>query len=269
MAWQCKLFHYSCVTRLGIRPVFIVHELDRDWHPYYSEIVETGGVVRPAPSFRRTTSGDDYSPRNTAGTLLQAAAIGYGPNDFIVLCDPDMIFLHRPTLPQTLSAERCAHVDYDTEDVRDAARQLGITSDLLNRRKREVECSVPHVIPVADARRIAEAWLEAIDAFRPGNWQTSMYGFGLTLIRLGLKLELTRLVALNDQPANEVGNAGIIHYSYGDDSWNKRHYWYPDKAPNVWKPTVRFPRHTIRGEIISQIEEAAAFYEKRAFNDGG
>ncbi len=266
MAWQCKLFHYSCVTRLGIRPVFIVHELDRDWHPYYSEIVAAGGIVRRAPSYRRTKNGDDYSPRNTAGSLVQAAAIGYRANDFIVLCDPDMIFLRRPELPRTLSAERCSHVDYDAPEVRDAARQLGITPDLLNRRKREVECSVPHVIPVADASRIAEGWLEAIDAFRPGNWQISMYAFGLALIRLDLPLKLTRFVALNVQQARDVGDADIIHYSYGDENWNKRHYWYPEKAPNVWKPTARFPRRTILGEIISQIEEANGFYKTRVFN---
>lgn len=265
VAWQCKLFHYSCVTRLGIRPVFIVHELDEEWHPYYAEIVAAGGIVRSAPSYRRTKNGDDYCPRNTAGTLLQASAIDYNGEDFIVLCDPDMIFLRRPALPRTLAAEQCAHVDYDTEDVRNAARHLGIASDLLDRRKREVECSVPHVIPVNDAGRIAEAWLEAIDAFEPGNWQISMYAFGLALIRLRLRLRLTRMVALNDHHPQNVGNADIIHYSYGQKKWDKRHYWTHENVSNVWKPTVRYPRRTVMGEIISQIKEANAFYETKVF----
>lgn len=263
MAWQCKLFHYSCVTRLGLRPVFVVHELDREWHPYYFDIVAAGGIVRSAPSYRRTKNGDDYSPRNTAGTLLQAAEIGYSRNDFIVLCDPDMIFLREIVLPQTLAAEGCSHLDYDERRVRNAARRLGITSALLNRRKEEVECSVPHVIPVAYARRLAEVWLEAIDAFRPGDWQISMYAFGLAVIKLDLQVKLTRLVALNDEPHIEVGDADIIHYSYGDKTWNKRDYWTREEAPAVWKPAVHFPRRTILGEIISQIEEAGVFYENK------
>lgn len=263
MAWQCRLFHYSCVTRLGLRPVFVVHELEREWHPYYFDIVAAGGIVRSAPSYRRTKNGDDYSPRNTAGTLLQAAEIGYSRNDFIVVCDPDMIFLRRFTLPGTLSSEGCSNLNYDKRKVRNAARRLGITSDLLDRRKQEVECSVPHVIPVAYARSLAEAWLEAIDAFRPGEWQTSMYAFGLAVIKLGLELKLTRLVALNNEQYADVGDADIIHYSYGDKTWSKRHYWTSKQAPKVWKPTVRFPRRTILGEIISQIDEAGVFYKNK------
>jgi hypothetical protein len=263
MAWQSRLFYYSCVTHLGLRPIFIVHDLEPEWHPYYLDVVAAGGIVRSAPSYRKTRNGDDYSPRNTAGTLLQAAEIGYSRNDFIVVCDPDMIFLRRLTLPQTLAAEGCSNLNYDKREVRRAARRLGISSDLLDRRKKEVECSVPHVIPVSQARRLAEVWLEAIDAFRPGEWQISMYAFGLAVIKLGLELRLTNQVALNDEQYVDVGDAAVIHYSYGDRTWNKRHYWTREQAPRVWQPTIQFPRRTILGEIISQIDEAGAFYRKK------
>lgn len=263
MAWQCRLFYYSCVTHLKLRPIFIVHELEQEWHPYYRDIVAAGGVVRSAPSFRKTRNGDDYSPRNTAGTLLQMAEIGYGPDDFIVVCDPDMVFLRPLNLPRTFAAESISNLDYDKRVVRQAARRLGISSDLLNRRKKEVECSVPHVVPVSQARRFAEAWLEAIDAFPPGEWQISMYAFGLAVIKLGLKLELTNLVALNDEQYVDVGDAAIIHYSYGDRTWNKRDYWTREQAPRVWETTLQFPRRIILGEIISQIQEAGAFYRNK------
>ncbi len=70
LAWQCKLFHYSCVSRLEQTPLFVVHERDKDWRTEFKEIVNIGGKVRAAPSYR---ASNGYSPRNTAGSLLQAA----------------------------------------------------------------------------------------------------------------------------------------------------------------------------------------------------
>src|SRR5258705_141738 len=133
MAWQCKLFHYSCVAHLGLIPVFIVHELDRRWHRYFQDI----------------------------------------------------------------------------------------DADTLGNGSHAVECAVPHVVPVRYAANLAERWLEAIDAFRPGVWQTSMYAFGFAVLKLKLALSLTRFVALNDEPYERVGRASIIQYSYGNERWNK------------------------------------------------
>jgi hypothetical protein len=125
MAWQCKLFYYSCVTHLGANPVFIVHELDRRWHRYFRDIVAAGGIVRSAPTYRQTANGYDYSPRNTAGTLVQAAMIGYSSGDFIVLCDADMIFLRKIRFPATFAAEGCTNLDYEDKRVRAAAVKFG------------------------------------------------------------------------------------------------------------------------------------------------
>lgn len=265
MAWQCKLFHFSCVQHLGRRPVFIVHALNPDWHPYFCDIVAAGGVVRGAPSYRAMANGHDYSPRNTAGTLLQAGLIGYPKDDFVVLCDADMIFLRNVAFPCTLAAESCANLDYDQEPVRAAAVRFGIEHRLLDKRKHSIECAVPHVVPVRSAATLAKTWLEAIDCFEPGVWQTSMYAFGFAALRLNLKIALTRLVALNDEPDEKVGRAKIIHYAYGDKKWNKRNYWHSGNLHKVWRPSVDAQGGTVSGEIVSQIRAAATFYANSSY----
>jgi hypothetical protein len=164
----------------------VVHERERDWLSDFKDIVNRGGKVRGAPTYR-SASTPNYSPRNTAGTLLQAAMIGYHRDDFIVLFDPDMIFLRKPTFLKRLAAEHYSFLDLRPE-VRDAAAKLGINSQVLNRRSKEVSCGVPYVVPVAAARELAEAWLEAIDSFTPCPLEISMYSFGLAVMKLGLKL---------------------------------------------------------------------------------
>lgn len=261
LAWQCKLFHYSCVTRVKQTPLFVVHERDRDWQPDFKEIVKTGGRVRSAPTYR-SVRARAYSPRNTAGTLLQAAMIGYHPNDFIVLCDPDMIFVRKPAFLKRLAAEHYSYLDARPE-VRQAAHKLGISDGLLKRRSKELSCGVPYVIPVAQARELAEAWLKAIDSFTPGPLEISMYSFGLAVIKLGLKLDLTRLVITNHQAFDSVNSANIIHYCYGNDVWNKRRYFSGRMASKVWHPTADTRSGTVVGEIVSQIREARDFYSRQ------
>lgn len=267
LAWQCKLFHHSCVSRLGQCPVFLVHQWDQNWHPDFVDIVNAGGIVRSVPSYRMTGAGEDYSPRNTAGTLLQASMMGYSRSDFIVLCDPDMIFVRRPTFPSRLSAEYYSYLNYDQKDVRAAARRLGITAEQLEQRKRDVSCGVPHVIPVACARDLAELWLEAIDAFTPGLWEISMYAFGLAVIKLGLTLELTNLVTINYASDHPLGRADVVHYCHGDDRWSKRSYFSNRLGKRVWDAPVQASRGTVLSEIVSQIREARSFYS--TYNGSG
>ncbi|MGI9065361.1 MAG: hypothetical protein ACR2HX_03025 [Pyrinomonadaceae bacterium] len=260
LAWQCKLFHYSCVSRLQQTPLFVVHERDRDWRPDFKEIVNSGGRVRAAPSY--LTTKPCYSPRNTAGTLLQAATIGYNRNDFIVLCDPDMLFVRKAPFLKRLAAEHYSYLDCRAE-VREAARKLCISDVLLQQRKREVSCGVPYVVPVAQARELGEAWLEAIDSFEPGLLEISMYSFGLAVMKLGLKLVLTGLVVTNYKDLDAVKSADIIHYCYGNDVWNKRHYYSSPMSSKVWLPPTKTRSGTVLGEIVSQLHEAGEFYSKQ------
>ena len=259
LAWQAKLFYFSCITRLKHTPTIIVHERGSEWHPDFEDLVKAGGTVRSAPSYRVTAHGDDYVPRNTAGTLLHAAQTCAEQDEFIVLCDPDMIFVRQPEFLKSLSGEHYGYMNYDREPVAIAAEKMGIALKLIDSQKAELSCGVPYVIPVADAYRLAEVWLEAIDAFPPRQWEDSMHAFGLAVVKLGLKVTLTHIMSHNYWP-DEMLYGDIIHYCYGDDSWSKRHYFTEDKVRRVWTPTVEAKRGTILGEILSQIQEARDFY---------
>jgi len=54
---------------------------------------------------------------------------------------------------------------------------------MIEAQKGELRCGVPYVIPVSDAGRLAELWLEAIDAFPPRRWEDNMYAFGLAVAK--------------------------------------------------------------------------------------
>jgi hypothetical protein len=247
---------------MGQTPLFVVHERDRDWRPEFKEIVDSGGRVRAAPAYRTTKGGADYSARNTAGTLLNAATIGYHRDDFIVLCDPDMIFVRKATFPKRLAAQHYSYLDCGPE-VRAAARRLGISEVVLQKRRREISCGVPYIVPVAQARELGEAWLEAIDSFTPGPLEISMYSFGLAVIKLGLKMVLTESVTTNYRELDSVGSADIIHYCYGSDVWDKRHYFSSRMAAKVWYPSVSGRSGTVLQQIVSQLCETEDFFSRK------
>lgn len=257
-AWQTKLFYYSCVTRLNHQPIIIVHETGEKWHPDFYDLVKAGGIVRTAPSYRATRAYN-YYPRNTAGTLFHAVEFCDSQDDFIVLFDSDMIFLRQPWFPESLAAASYTNMNYDRDEVRIAGERLSIAPELLAARTKALCCGVPYVIPTADARLVADTWLEAIDAFPRLTQGDMMHAFGLAIVKLGLEVILTRTVVLNFWPY-EKPSADVIHYGYGDDTWDKRHYFTSEQARNVWKPAVEAPSDTILGEILAQIREAADFY---------
>lgn len=257
-AWQSKLFYYSCVTRLDHQPIIIVHDTGEQWHHDFCDLVKAGAIVRRAPSYR-AGHAYNYYPRNTAGTLIHAVEHCDLRDEFIVLFDSDMIFLRQPWFPESLAATSYTNMNYDRDEVRIAADRLSLPRDVLAARTEELCCGVPYVIPTSEARLLANKWLGAIDAFPRLTQGDMMHAFGLAVIQLGLEVTLTHTVDLNYWPY-ERPNADVIHYGYGDDTWDKRHYFTSSQARNVWKPAVDAPRGTILGEILAQIREAAAFY---------
>src|SRR5260370_18957139 len=92
IGWQCKLFYYSCVTRMKHQPIIIVHDSGADWHPYFRDLAKAGCSIYGAPGYRTNALGDEYAPRNTAGSLIRAAEIFSGQDVLILLCAPDMVF---------------------------------------------------------------------------------------------------------------------------------------------------------------------------------
>jgi hypothetical protein len=261
-AWQAKLFCYSCLHLLQHSPLIIVHDgSGKPLHRDYQSILKAGGAVQSVPNYRTTGHGDDYFPRNTAGTLLHAAEMCDGENEFIVLCDPDMILVCRPDFPSTLSGDFYAYMNYDREVVDIAAQAIGVTREMIEAQKQELRCGVPYVIPVSEARSLAELWLEAIDSFPPRRWEDNMHAFGLAVAKMDLKVTLTQLADHNYWPDNLVERE-MIHYCYGDEVWNKRDFLTDEEAQSVWEPQTIAREGTILSEIFRQLREAREFYDK-------
>ncbi len=255
--WQSKLFYFSSVTRLNHQPTFIVHESGRDWHPDFIDLARAGATVRSAPSYAESVQ-DYYQPRNTAGTLIHAAEMCRN-DELIVLCDADMIFLGGPDFPVTLSANFYSYLDYDGAEVVAAAQNFKLGRARLAEQKEELRGGVPYVIPAAVAGRLGKSWLEAVDAFPPRSWIDIMHAFGLAVVKLGLRVVRTDMVDVDFRPRERVRHK-IIHYCYGDETWEKRTFYEEERAKDVWFPKVQAKRGTILGEVLSQILEARNFY---------
>lgn len=261
MAWQAKLLHYSSVSRLNRTPLFVVHGSGGELHPGFRDILKAGGAVLGAPNYKVTKHGDTYPPRNTPGTLRHTAEAYSGQYDFFILCDPDMIFVRPPDFPETLSGDYYSYMNFDQSFVVAARQMLGIPPGELDARKDGLRCGCPYTVPAESAGVLADAWLAAVDALPPRTWEDVMYAFGLAAVKLGLGVTLTRTAQTNYWP-DAKQEAAVIHYCYGDEAWNKRHYFTEEQAPRVWNPRARAPRETVLGEILVQIGEAQSFYLK-------
>ena len=262
MAWQAKLAHFSCLTRLGQAPLVVVHERDGAALPDLADIVRTGGDVLHAPSYRTTSRGFRYAARNTAGTLLEAARALGTDAETLVLCDADIVFARRPRFGRALSGAAYTYLDFTQPFVRTAMRRLGIAPHRLARYGSRLRCGIPYVIPRRHAEPLARAWLEAIDAFVPPRWEAVMYAFGLAAVRLGLRPRRTRMVATNDDPDDPI-RAPIVHYCYDNVGWSKRDYVSPRAARRVWTPPPGAGPRTVLGEVFRQLREARRFFAER------
>jgi hypothetical protein len=259
IAWQCKLFHYSSVSRLKQLPLFIVHETKEALSPDFYEIIRAGGTVRVVPNYRRVPHGDEYPCRNIPASLLHAAEF-CREDEQIVLCDPDMLFARDPRFPASLAGCFYSYIDFDRDFVEPARLKMNISREAIDARKEELRCGGPYVVPWEVARPLAKVWLEAVEAFEPRRWEDVMYAYGLAVIKLGLRSRLLHLVDTNHKQLSPLDSA-IIHYCYGDERWNKRQYFQPEKAQRVWQTEASAPRETILGEILTQIKEASDFYQ--------
>ena len=264
MGWQCKLFYYSCVTRMNHQPLIIVHESESDWHPDFYDLARAGCAIDHAPNYRANPFRDEYPPRNTAGSLIRAAELFAGQDALIVLCDPDMIFVRPAEFPELLSGDFITYMNYDRDFVSDALRELGMNREQLEPQKNSLCCGVPYVIPITEAHALASTWLEAVEAFPRRRWEDIMYAFGLAVVKLGLKLNVTHLADHNYWPDEKV-KAPMIHYAYGDERWTKRNYFRDEQVHELWNPPADVQSGTIRGEVLTQIREANEFYGDAGF----
>lgn len=260
MAWQAKVFHYSCVTYLHHTPIVVVHDLDEELHPYFRDIARAGGLICPAPAYRVARHGGIYCARNTPASLLHALDVRLPGDEYFVLCDPDLIFLREPELPAALYGSFYDSLDFRQAWVQDAARAFGVSVEEMLRRE-ELRCGVPHVVPVRDARRFAETWIDAIDVFQPDvDWSISMFAFGIAAMKLGHEVACSAVMQTNwDQAATPA--RPVIHYAFGDERWNKRHFMYADQVARVWDAWIEPAEEgTVLGEVLRQIQGARDFY---------
>jgi hypothetical protein len=272
LAWQCKLFYFSCVSRAKQQPIVIVHETESDWHPDFFELAKTGCAVYSAPNYRTSAGGDNLPGRNHAGSLMKAAEICKGQAEFIALCDPDMLFVRATDFLDCLSAEFSSFMDYDQGYIEKARLRFGLEREALDAKKDKLTVAVPYVIPTTLALEFGRTWLQAIDAFplrkdRNDTGSTGevkrrhvvMHGFGLTVVKLGLEIEMTHLVDHNYWQDEQL-RAPMIHYAYGDERWNKRNYFTDEQIRGVWHPEATAADGTILSEMICQLRQAGDFY---------
>ena len=260
MAWQCKLFHYSCTSRVGVTPTFFVHDSGKKWHSGFRDIVGAGGFVRGVPSYALTGGSYIYKPRNTPGTLLHAAEIFGTRDDYFVLCDPDMLFLGKPSFTTPLSANFYSYMNYDDDRTLLAAERCGVSpNEILNRE--ELRCGVPYVIAAKSAKQLAEAWLDAIDQFPEGMWESIMYALGLAVVRLKMPISLTHIVGRKCR-MTEKPDGDMIHYCYSGDMWDKRAFFTEQESSAVWVSAPDARKGTIMAHILAQLAEARTFYSR-------
>lgn len=283
MAWQCKLFYFSCVTRLNQQPTIIVHETGTPWCSGFYDLVKAGCAVQTAPNYRTAANGDDLPGRNHPGSLIKAAEICGGRDEFIALCDPDLIFVQATDFLDCLSAEFSSFMDYDRELVQEARLRFGIQRQELDAKKEKLGVAVPYVVPTTLASEFGRTWLQAIDVFPSRDWENAqtlirppgspvyerrhvvMYAFGLAVVKLGLEIEVTHLVDHNYWPDEPV-RASIIHYAYGDERWDKRRYSTAEQGRTVWDPQAQVAEGTIISEVFSQLRQAGEFYREPYFS---
>lgn len=278
MVWQAMLFHFSCVKHLGCPPIVMVHKQDESLLPGFERIRATGGIVQVAPSYR-DLNGVSYPPRNTAGSLRHVETDA----DYIVLCDPDMIFLqplpfHELTLSERqVSFDFCGYLQPDSDvyqpTLDNVCRKAGLDPRQL--RQPVVDGGVPHVIPTRWQRPLSETWFELMELFpsiqaeghvQPcKDWLATMWALVMATHRLKLEPVMTKLCVTNcDEvqplPTLDADGPKVLHYCYGGPGFDKRRFHQPtDANESVWK--VPEEDGSIAGAIRRQLREAREFFD--------
>lgn len=280
LEWQAMLFHHSCIRRLARAPIIVVHG-DDALREGYRLIEATGGRIQRAPSFR-SLPGDDYPPRNSAGTLACVDTDAA----YILLCDPDMIFLRDEDFsslqlhPGEVSADRSNFLRVNSENrapLELACARAGVELETLD--GHPIDANVPLGVPATVRDALAHEWIECIDLIlglprsddfvRAVHWLTSMWAFVLAVSRLGLHAVTTDYAMTNYAggpllPQDSDQGPALIHYCNGDDAFEKRQFHGPPEVcAQVWQ-LERVDGLTAAARIREEICTARNFYDLRA-----
>ena len=281
--WQAMLFHYSCSKYQSQAPTIVVHKGDEPLLDGFQQIAETGGRVQTAPNFR--DAGEvTYPPRNTPATLQFVESDA----DYVVLCEPDMIFLQPLSLedlmlgPSQVTFDRVTYLEPDREAYQPAldevCRRSGIQPEAL--RTRPIPGGVPHIVPQSLKDDFSENWLHGTELFTKYSlecangdveraaegidWIASMWAVVLAVHRLQLTPIMTNLCLSNREglhplPPVDSGGPKILHYCYGGEDFTKRAFLDLQAAMHdVWH--VAPDDGSINGAIRGQLHEARKFY---------
>lgn len=279
--WQSMLFHYSCWKHQGQVPLIVVHNGDEPMLEGFDLIVAAGGRIQAAPNYREK-DGIVYSPRNTPLALRVAETNA----DLVMLCEPDMVFLRPFDLdsldvgPRTITLDRLKYLTADKEEYQPAldevCQQSGVDPQTL--RKQPLNGGVPHILSTALKADFSNLWSQGIDLFverakkstpstnaEPSiHWVSGMWSTVLAIHRMKLTPAFTDFCILNEKGTQLIEEAGqdhpLIHYCYGDSSFNKRDYLDLESAlDKVWR--VPPDDGTVSGAIRKQLREAREFYD--------
>ena len=270
LLWQCLLFHATCVEVQGVAPCFVVHA-SGPLLAGFRELAGLGARVLAAPNYRQGAR-IDYPPRNTPGSLLEAEH----DREWTLLCDPDLLILRAlpPRVGALCGGDR--RLSWESSSFMDAGpirdwlagtcRETGI--DPARVLQHRAGGSVPHFVHRDLRRPFAASWLEATDALievgvrtNDMHWVASMWGFTLATWRLNLPVALTSITQtshLGSQTPQSSLRAPLLHYSYGDELFNKHNHCTAETAPGAWQ--VEAAGASVSAWLVRRIADARAWY---------
>ncbi len=274
MAWQCLVFHHSCITHVGKAPIVVVHGDEPELVDGFAWLEQAGGSVQRAPNFRHY--GDImYAPWNQ----LKTVELAVSDEPWLVFADTDMVFLDQvdftPQLaalgPRSVGLDRVPFLvvnDTNRTIVADGCQHAGVALDAIE--DRPVTGATPYLIANSARGELCAAWelstkryLEKSFAFHngydPGVWISSMWGLALAVHALDWDFVLSeQCVHTLQDPEVNPAERPILHYSYGIDHFNKRRFNRRDRYDELWT-VVGKPGHT-SGAVCDAIRAAGAHF---------
>jgi hypothetical protein len=276
MAWQALVFHYTCTRHIGAAPIVVVHGDDNELDPLYQCLIDHGGRIQRAPTYR-DSGRFSYPPRNTPATL---AHVRVDPRTkYLVLCDPDLVLLRPWPLvaislePDEVSLDGVSYLMPDDETRPAlAAAYAAHGVELAETERKPVPGGVPHIIPVAQQEALSREWLRLVDSLLTKLVSdptmvfaslASMWALDLAIRRLRLRPVVTRYAISNflgDQPLprSPGSEAILLHYCYGDASFDKRNYMSAEQVRDVWH--VRAEPGSVHEALCAEIRAAGSYY---------
>ena len=269
-ALATALFAAAC-RGAGSGPLFVVHA-SGPLLAGFRELAGLGARVLAAPNYRQGAR-IDYPPRNTPGSLLEAEHDREWTLSAIPICSSCARF------PRGWG--RFAAVIAGCHRSRGLVHGRRADSRLARRNLSRNGKSIPlgsssiglaEACPISyirDLRRpFAASCVEATDALievgvrtNDMHWVASMWGFTLATWRLNLPVALTSITQtshLGSQTPQSSLRAPLLHYSYGDELFNKHNHCTAETAPGAWQ--VEAAGASVSAWLVRRIADARAWY---------